>query len=79
MYNNERVRIDIRKYSLDEMVYRYSQNKILFCNHRYGWTKGNPKEKLKETVKALARGIPFPSVYERQSPSSAWDATAAGK
>lgn len=44
MYNNERVRIDIRKYSLDEMVYRYSQNKILFCNHRYGWTKGNPKE-----------------------------------
>ena len=63
MYNNERVRIDIRKYSLDEMVYRYSQNKILFCNHRYGWTKGNPKEKLKETVKALARGIPFPSVY----------------
>ena len=63
MYNNERVRIDIRKYSLDEMVYRYSQNKILFCNHRYGWTKGNPKEKLKETVKALARGIPSPSVY----------------
>lgn len=25
--------------------------------------KGIPKEKLKETVKALARGIPFPSVY----------------
>lgn len=63
MYNNERVRIDIRKYSLDEMVYRYSQNKILFVIIDMDGQKGIRRKKLKETVKALARGIPFPSVY----------------
>ena len=63
MYNNERVRIETRKYSLDEISYRYSQNKIIFCDHSYSWTRADQLGKIKDVIKALAMGIPLPPVY----------------
>ena len=63
MYNNERVRIETRKYNLDEISYRYSQNKIIFCDHSYSWTRADQLEKIKDVIKALAMGIPLPPVY----------------
>ena len=61
MYNNERVMIDTRKYSVDEMLSRYEEKRILFCN--YGKIERNFQEKTKEILEELGKGIPFPIVY----------------
>lgn len=61
MYNRERVIIDIRKFDIEEIAYRYSLGKILFCE--YSWPTRKYQEKTEETIKALIKGIPFPVVY----------------
>ena len=57
----KRVIIDIKKFDIEEIAYRYSLGKILFCE--YSWSTRKYQEKTEETIKTLVKGIPFPVVY----------------
>ena len=62
MYSSERVVIDTRKYDIDEMLFRYKQGKIILPEKKAVVWKRSERT-VKEVMRALLRGIPFPPVY----------------
>ena len=59
---HEKVILDTRIYTLDEIYDRYIQNKIIFFDNR-DYLRYERKRITKDVINALAQGIPFPPVY----------------
>lgn len=43
MYYNERVFIDTRRYEIGEILHRFHNNQIIFCDRQKNHTKHIPK------------------------------------
>ncbi len=62
MHENERIVIDTRKYSVDEVFERYMRGLLVF--YKKSNVARTRKDKVtREVLGALSKGIPFPPVY----------------
>lgn len=62
MYYNERVFIDTRRYEIGEILHRFHNNQIIFCDRQKKSYKTYTKM-IQDIMGALTKGIPFPPVY----------------
>lgn len=62
MYENERIVIDTRKYSVDEVFERYMCGLLIFYK-KNNLTRAYRNKVTHEVLEALSKGIPFPPVY----------------
>ncbi len=60
MYKRERIIIDTRRYTVDEIWERYKRGSLIFYKKNVMRMRGKA---TREVLDALARGIPFPPVY----------------